>query len=88
MADVDTALGHLGEVTILGRGLGAYVGLLAAGARATVVRGAVLTDGPGLAGGGPTPTSPLVRPAPPAPPEPALTRSDRARRAHPRHPAR
>jgi len=67
MADVDTALGHLGEATILGRGLGAYVGMLAAGARATVVRGAILTDGPGLAGGGPSPTSPLVRPAPPAP---------------------
>ena len=70
MADVDTALAHLGEVTILGRGLGAYVGVLAAGARATVVRGAILTDGPGLAGGGPSPTSPLVRPAPPAPTTP------------------
>ena len=31
MGDVDAALAHLGAVTILGRGLGAYIGLLAAG---------------------------------------------------------
>lgn len=51
MADVDVALRHLGECTILGRGLGAYIGFLAAGARPTLVRGVVLIDGPGLAGG-------------------------------------
>ncbi len=34
MGDVDTALAHLGPVTIFGRGLGAYVGLLAAGGAA------------------------------------------------------
>lgn len=51
MADVDIAIAHLGNVTILGRGLGGYVALLIAGARATEVRGAVITDGPGLFGG-------------------------------------
>jgi len=60
MADADTALRHLGEATLLGRGLGAYVALLLAGARAQRVRGAVLQDGPGLAGGGPRPPSPTV----------------------------
>ncbi len=60
MGDVDLAIGHLGAVTIFGRGLGAYVGLLAAGGRAEQVRGAILADGPGLAGGGPTPGSPAV----------------------------
>lgn len=60
MGDVDIAIAHLGPVTIFGRGLGAYVGLLAAGGRAEEVRGAMLADGPGLAGGGPTPTSPAV----------------------------
>lgn len=73
MADVDHALAHLGEATLLGRGLGAYVALLVAGARAELVRGAVLTDGPGLAGGGPSPLSPAqVVPVPNAivPPDP------------------
>jgi pimeloyl-ACP methyl ester carboxylesterase len=64
MADVDTALRHIGGATLLGRGLGAYVALLAAGARPSLVTGAILTDGPGLAGGGPAPHSPSVlRPA-------------------------
>lgn len=58
MADVDCALAHLGEATLVGRGLGAYVALLAAGACATQVTGAILGDGPGLAGGGPSPHSP------------------------------
>ncbi len=53
MSDVDAALAHLGEVTVVGRGLGAYVGLLIAGARPSLVRGVVLDDGPGLFGGGP-----------------------------------
>jgi pimeloyl-ACP methyl ester carboxylesterase len=60
MADVDTALRHLGEVTLFGRGLGAYIALLAAGACADRVRGAVLSDGPGLVGGGIRPGSPYV----------------------------
>lgn len=51
MADVDISLRHLGEATLVGRGLGAYVAFLTAGARPTLVRGAVLLDGPGLAGG-------------------------------------
>jgi pimeloyl-ACP methyl ester carboxylesterase len=60
MGDADTALRHLGEATVLGRGLGAYVALLVAGARADLVRGAILTDGPGLVGGGIRPGSPHV----------------------------
>jgi pimeloyl-ACP methyl ester carboxylesterase len=69
MGDVDIALAHLGAATLYGRGLGAYVGLLAAGGRAEQVQGAILADGPGLSGGGPTPESPTittrVSPAPP-----------------------
>lgn len=57
MADADTAIQHLGEATVVGRGLGAYVALLIAGARADRVRGAVLADGPGLSGGPSVPTS-------------------------------
>jgi pimeloyl-ACP methyl ester carboxylesterase len=57
MADADAALRHLGEATIVGRGLGAYVALLIAGARSERVRGAVLADGPGLSGGPSVPTS-------------------------------
>jgi pimeloyl-ACP methyl ester carboxylesterase len=63
MADVDHALAHLTDddpgrsITVLGRGLGAYVALQIAGARATQVHGAILTDGPGLAGGPTGPSS-------------------------------
>ena len=64
MADVDAALAHLGEATLYGRGLGAYVALLTAGARPELVRGAVLDDGPGLTGGGAEPTTPYVPPQP------------------------
>ncbi|MFL6205452.1 MAG: alpha/beta hydrolase [Acidimicrobiales bacterium] len=60
MGDVDAAIAHLGAVTIYGRGLGAYVGLLAAGGRAEDVQGTILADGPGLAGGGPYPGSPAI----------------------------
>lgn len=60
MADGDQALEHLGEVTILGRGLGAYIALMLAGARAETVRGAVLTDGHGLAGGGTAPGTSVI----------------------------
>ena len=67
MADVDTALATLDPessgdpgVTVFGRGLGGYVALLIAGARPTLVRGAIIADGPGLHGGGPGPTSPML----------------------------
>jgi pimeloyl-ACP methyl ester carboxylesterase len=66
MGDVVTALEHTGPVTVLGRGLGAYVALLAAGARPEVVRGAILADGPGLVGGSVRPSSASVLSAPPA----------------------
>ena len=71
LADVDVALGRLGPSTIVGRGLGAYIALLAAGARPTLVRGAVLTDGAGLSGGGPMPPSSLIA-------QPALVAPHRA----------
>jgi pimeloyl-ACP methyl ester carboxylesterase len=51
MADADAAIQQLGEATVVGRGLGAYIALLIAGARADRVLGAVLADGPGLSGG-------------------------------------
>lgn len=73
MADSDAALAALGEVTIVGRGLGAYVALLLAGARPEQVKGAVLLDGPGLAGGGERPGSPRISwvdPGAVAPPDP------------------
>jgi pimeloyl-ACP methyl ester carboxylesterase len=57
MADADIALRHLERATVVGRGLGAYVALLIAGARAEQVSGAVLADGPGLSGGPTVPTS-------------------------------
>ncbi len=66
MADVDHALAHLTDddpersITVLGRGLGAYVALQIAGARSSQVHGAILTDGPGLAGGPTGPTSQSV----------------------------
>jgi pimeloyl-ACP methyl ester carboxylesterase len=60
MADVDMVLAHVGPVTVLGRGLGAYIALLIAGGRPDLVRGAVLADGPGLVGGGIRPGSPYV----------------------------
>jgi len=60
MGDADTALRALGKATVMGRGLGAYVALLLAGARPQQVRGAILRDGIGLAGGGSRPASPTV----------------------------
>jgi len=60
MADVDTALAKLQSATLVGRGLGAYVALLIAGSRPERVRGAILRDGPGLAGGGAASTSPYI----------------------------
>jgi pimeloyl-ACP methyl ester carboxylesterase len=73
MADVDVALAHIGEASLLGRGLGAYVALLVAGARPTLVRGVVLADGPGLTGGPTGPTSATIGmplPGSFAPPDP------------------
>ncbi len=51
-SDADAALEHIGPATILGRGLGAYAGLLLAGSRPRLVRGLVIVDGPGFDGGG------------------------------------
>lgn len=76
MADVDTAVLHIekeGPVTIWGKGLGGYVGLLFAGARPDAVHGIIIDDGPGLAGGGSRPGSPRILLADldqPAPPDP------------------
>lgn len=72
MGDVDAALAALGPVTVAGRGLGAWVALLIAGGRPREVRGVILRDGPGLAGGGPRPSSTSVvwaDPMAPAPPD-------------------
>jgi pimeloyl-ACP methyl ester carboxylesterase len=60
MGDVDAALAHTGPATLVGRGLGAYVALQSAGARPKLVRGAILRDGPGLAGGSARPGTPLI----------------------------
>jgi len=73
MADVDAALARLGQITLVGRGIGAYVALLVAGGRPELVRGAILRDGPGLCGGGSASTSsiiPFVDERQPAPPDP------------------
>jgi pimeloyl-ACP methyl ester carboxylesterase len=55
ISDADHALAKLGSATVVGRGLGAYVALLSAGSRPKQVRGAILLDGPGLAGAAPFP---------------------------------
>ncbi|AJG24621.1 alpha/beta fold hydrolase [Cupriavidus basilensis] len=60
MADADIALAHLGPSTVAGRGLGGYIALLLAGARPEQVRGAILRDGPGLAGGGTAARNPYI----------------------------
>jgi len=77
LADADAALAHLvadgtPAITVAGRGLGAYVALMLAGARADQVHGAVLCDGPGLAGGAIAPTSQSFVVLPPRqhPPDP------------------
>lgn len=63
LGDADAALAALTDgdiersITVAGRGLGAYIALQLAGARASQVHGAILTDGPGLAGGPSLPTS-------------------------------
>lgn len=72
MGDVDIALAHIGPATVCGRGLGAYVALLIAGARPALVRGAVLLDGPGMAGTCPssTPYIPPINASSSATPDP------------------
>ena len=73
MADADIALEQLGRLTLAGRGLGGYIALLLAGGRPELVCGAILRDGPGLAGGGSgatSPTVPYVDTSQPAPPDP------------------
>lgn len=72
MGDVDIALARIGPATVCGRGLGAYIALLIAGARPKKVRGAVLLDGPGLAGtcATSTPYIPLVHAASTLTPDP------------------
>ena len=60
MGDADAAIAELGAATVCGRGLGAYIALLLAGARPKEVCGAILCDGPGLSGGGSQPTSPMI----------------------------
>lgn len=63
LGDADAALAALveqspdGRITVLGRGLGAYIALQIAGSRSERVHGAILLDGPGLAGGPTGPTS-------------------------------
>jgi pimeloyl-ACP methyl ester carboxylesterase len=74
IGDVDAAIEALeGVVTLIGYGLGSYVAVLMAGARPEAVRGAILCDGPGIAGGGPAPGTPQILridPEAPAPPDP------------------
>jgi pimeloyl-ACP methyl ester carboxylesterase len=60
LGDADAALSHLGQATVVGRGLGAYIALLLAGARTRDIGGTILCDGPGLAGGGVQPPSPTI----------------------------
>lgn len=78
LGDADAALAALTDgdqsrsITVLGRGLGAYIALQLAGARSGQVHGAVLTDGPGLAGGpsGASSHSVVSLPTPTATPDP------------------
>lgn len=70
MADADAALSMLGPATVVGRGLGAYIALLIAGARPAMVRGAIMLDGAGLAGGGQRPGPVMVRGVPGRPTAP------------------
>jgi pimeloyl-ACP methyl ester carboxylesterase len=72
LGDADAALAALvehspdGKITVLGRGLGAYIALQLAGARSSQVHGAIVLDGPGLAGGPTGPTSQSFFSLPPA----------------------
>lgn len=66
--DVDAALAEIGHATLAGAGVGAYVALLLAGARAAQVPAALLLPGAGLSGGGPQPDwdRPVLRAVTPA----------------------
>ncbi len=64
MGDADAALNRIGAATVVGRGLGAYIALMLAGARPDRVLGAVLCDGAGIAGGGDRPGPIAVRGVP------------------------
>ena len=55
-ADADAALHETGEAYLVGAGLGAWVALLVAGARAQQVPAALLLPGRGLSGGGAEPS--------------------------------
>jgi pimeloyl-ACP methyl ester carboxylesterase len=55
VGDADAALAYLGRAAVAGAGLGAYVTLMLAGARAAQVPAALLLPGAGLEGGGPVP---------------------------------
>ena len=78
LGDADAALAALvdsspdGKITVIGRGLGANIALQLAGARAAQVHGAIMLDGPGLAGGptGPTSQSFFTLPAGETAPDP------------------
>ena len=54
-AEADLALARIGEASLAGAGVGAYVALLLAGARRQAVPGALLLPGRGLEGGGAEP---------------------------------
>jgi pimeloyl-ACP methyl ester carboxylesterase len=54
-ADADAALAEIGPARLAGAGIGAYVALLLAGARANAVPAALLLPGAGLDGGGVAP---------------------------------
>ncbi len=68
LGDADATLPFLGEVTVLGSGLGAWIALLLAGSRPRQVRGAILAPGRGLTGGGSSPGSPTLTAPPPSTP--------------------
>ena len=71
IGDVDAAIEYIdSDVTLIGRGLGAYVALLTAGTRTDAVKGAILCDGPGIGGGGPVPGTPTIARVDPHAPEP------------------
>lgn len=54
--DVDVAVAETGARVLVGRGLGAYLALLVAGARPEAIDAALLLPGPGLDGGGTRPS--------------------------------
>ena len=67
--EADLALARIGEASLAGAGLGAYVALLLAGARRQAVRACLLLPGRGLDGGGPEPDFSVRPPELPSFPE-------------------